>query len=747
MIKNNNTRLKTIIFFCCGLITIFLAGYKSFTKLDGNVFFSWDSASYIAFGNEKISSGSIFDFGPSYNQSLGNIGYPVDFWLLPEFILSFNGDRINPINFYLVTAIIFYLVAFLVTYIFGFGRWIAIMTGMLFPLITLPYVTPVIITELFWWHAPFTIPLVYMSAILIISFYITGRSNTKLNLLFCLLNVVSIVWIVSAYPKVSIVIFLGVGIFYFLFYISSIYKSKEFIFKTLLIILNLLSLYFLLPFLKNIYGFTANSIIGVETVGVDGLSFIGILNSIIHSPTTWYSLFIPNLVWVKSHSGYLLTALAITGAFTTLISKNWCKSVKIMGAGVLLVYPYAFISIYGAIYVYQIFYLLIAFSFVPLIEIWKILKSKFIKTKKLIYFIKYEYLNLIVVCVLMFIIFAGKIRVVPNGFPYPSNETNFVSFLKQKIQFNLGDNFNGRFLNLLPVEYLDKGHVNVIDNNTLMAVSAVGLRLAQEELNDMSFSNLREFNIPVTIEHNRMSNPFTVIFNNFLLVRDNDKERIDFRYITNFNEKILNMIGVKYILVTEKYIEDNRISSSVLIPSVKTNNNLRILELKNSNLGQYEPKNILYSKNIIAGLEIINNVNFKPDRDVVLNSNPIFKEHYGNLKFIKIIRSKKGLKIQAESDGPVLVVLPFEFSNCLTFINRNSYPEVDRKIIFIQRANVILTAIEFEKKIDGELVLNFGPFKDQHCRNLDLKEINRDKDYYKVLLKKYPNKFKFEGFQ
>jgi hypothetical protein len=130
---------------------------------------------------------------------------------------------------------------------------------------------------------------------------------------------------------------------------------------------------------------------------------------------------------------------------------------------------------------------------------------------------KYEYLNLIIVCLLIFIIFSGKIRLVPNGFPYPSNETNFVSFLKQKIQFNVGDNFNGRFLNLLPVEYLDKGHINNIDNNTLMAVSAVGLRLVQEEFNDLSFSNLREFNIPVSIEHNRMSNPFTVIFNNFLM--------------------------------------------------------------------------------------------------------------------------------------------------------------------------------------------------------------------------------------
>ncbi len=747
MIKNNSIRLKTLIFFCCGLITIFFAGYKSFTKLGGNVFFSWDSASYISFANEKLSAGSIFNFGPSYNQSLGNIGYPVDFWLLPEFILAFNGDKINPVNFYLVTATIFYVVAFLITYIFGFGRWIAIMTGMLFPLITLPYVTPVILTELFWWHAPFTISLVYMSAVLIISFYFAGRNNTKLNLLFCLLNITSIVWIVSAYPKVSVVIFLGVGIFYFLFYISSIYKSKEFIFKTLLIILNLLSLYFLLPFLKNIYGYTANSIIGVETVGVDGLSYIGILNSIIHSPSTWQSMFIPNLVWVKYHSGYLLAVLAITGALTTLISKDWCKPVKIMGAGVLLVYPYAFISIYGASYVYQIFYLLIAFSFVPFIEIWKIIKSKFLKEINLIYFIKYEYLNLIIVCVIIFIIFAGKIRVVPNGFPYPSNETNFVSFLKQKIQFNVGDNFNGRFLSLLPVEYLDKGHSNYIDNNTLMAVSATGLKLVQEELNDLTFSNLREFNIPVTIEHNRMSNPFTVIFNNFLLVRDNDRERIDLRYITNFNEKILNMIGVKYILVTEKYLKDNRIKSSVLIPPVKTNNNLRILELENSNLGQYQPKNILYSKNILAGLEIINNVNFKPDRDVVLNSNHMFTEHYGNLKFIKIIRSKKGLKILAESDGPVLVVLPFEFSNCLSFINRNSYPEVAPKNVLIQRANVILTAIEFENKIDGELVLNFGPLKDQNCRNLDLMEINRDKDYYKVLVKKYPNKFKFEGFQ
>ena len=97
------------------------------------------------------------------------------------------------------------------------------------------------------------------------------------------------------------------------------------------------------------------------------------------------------------------------------------------------------------------------------------------------------------------------------------------------------------------------------------------------------YANLNFLKIPSPIEYNRLSSPLSTIFFNHFLIRDSDVERVDYRTITNVNERILEAIGIKYILYNSKP-RNSKLIEKTPVPS-STNYNL--YEFNNPNIGQY----------------------------------------------------------------------------------------------------------------------------------------------------------------
>src|SRR5262249_5521762 len=121
--------------------------------------------------------------------------------------------------------------------------------------------------------------------------------------------------------------------------------------------------------------------------------------------------------------------------------------------------------------------------------------------------------------------------------------TPLTGFLEQ-VRFTGADAFNGRFLNLA-------GRVHnpdpALDTLTFQALAAQSAFVASGG-NDLSFSGLSYFGIPAPQEHNRLASPRTLaFFGRFLIGRD-DKQTLDYRMISKPDEKILALLGVRYVL-------------------------------------------------------------------------------------------------------------------------------------------------------------------------------------------------------
>ena len=66
-----------------------------------------------------------------------------------------------------------------------------------------------------------------------------------------------------------------------------------------------------------------------------------------------------------------------------------------------------------------------------------------------------------------------------------------------------------------------------------------------------------------------------------------------------------------------------------------------------------------------------------------------------------------------------MLIIPFEFSHCLQIQNRST----DSRAIQLFRADLLLTAVEFEGKLDATIAYRAGPFSGSSCRLHDARDM------------------------
>lgn len=191
-------------------------------------------------------------------------------------------------------------------------------------------------------------------------------------------------------------------------------------------------------------------------------------------------------------------------------------------------------------------------------------------------------------------------------------------------------------------------------------------------------------------------------------------------------EKVLSGLNMAIQLVTESSNHKN--SSSLenrsaiksyffgYLDSCVAPTNLYLYEVKNPNLASFSPTRPIKMKNAKEIFSLMNNSNFSFEKSVVLqedlpNSLSLIKK--SNMKF-----ERNGVRIQAESDGWSLLLLPLQYSNCLNITS--SVQEGLNYRPRLIRANIIQTAILFQGKIDVNIRSNFGVGRDTNCRRQDI---------------------------
>ena len=230
------------------------------------------------------------------------------------------------------------------------------------------------------------------------------------------------------------------------------------------------------------------------------------------------------------------------------------------------------------------------------------------------------------------------------------------------------------------------------------------------DINDHELIAFSYFKIPSLSTHNSALSPFYFAFMSKTLSTDITQVRS--RVVINkINAKILAMIGVRYV-VTNENNDASEIRSLLKDPHYPE---LVLSEVPNANLSGYTPIKVEEIQDFDTTVNRISQKSFDPKLSVLVSPGLVF-EKLVQAENLSLEFSGRDLLFSGTSTGTSLVVLPIEFSNCLTA--QNLSPDQDE--VRLIRSNGLLTGVLFSKSASIKLRFHMGALNNSDCRLRDL---------------------------
>jgi hypothetical protein len=293
----------------------------------------------------------------------------------------------------------------------------------------------------------------------------------------------------------------------------------------------------------------------------------------------------------------------------------------------------------------------------------------------------------------------GRYR-VPDLYLFPPPGTAITEYLAEHARLVLGRSFAGR---VATMNGLNLG----ASTNWFELVGNLDQVTLRHTGNDHRQSGLRYFGIPVLFEYSpAVTAPFYA-FTTRLLARPQDEQVRNVQVLRRVEPRILAMLGVRYV-ITDRPVDDERLEPRVALPLGK-DGKLNLYEIAHPNLGDYSPTTTMVKSSAAEMLREIARAAFDPARAVVLDANPQAPALTPAANATMIFEGAR-LHVTADSASRSLLVLPLQYSHCLEVEATGQAPPA------LLRANLLETAVVFEKHVDARIELRTGPFVHPLCR-------------------------------
>lgn len=221
--------------------------------------------------------------------------------------------------------------------------------------------------------------------------------------------------------------------------------------------------------------------------------------------------------------------------------------------------------------------------------------------------------------------------------------------------------------------------------------------------------------IPTLTEYNPLTSPRLFKVTTSLLGKSDD---IQIRNMLNLREldiNILKLFGVS-MLVTDKSIPN-------LIPKRTLkgeNTELYLYHLKATNLGNYSPSKLIFVGNFQEAIDQMKSKDIDL-RSVAFATGPNVTPKLVPASNSELIILKNGFKLNATSKSTSMIVVPFEYSNCLKF--NNSIKSSEFRTLPV---NLALTGVIFSGTISLTAQYENSLFKNSSCRFSDVKLLKEE---------------------
>jgi hypothetical protein len=185
-------------------------------------------------------------------------------------------------------------------------------------------------------------------------------------------------------------------------------------------------------------------------------------------------------------------------------------------------------------------------------------------------------------------------------------------------------------------------------------------------------------------------------------------------------KKLLKALGVRYVVHAwpdgqePQPPPDEAVLQLQLGPSTVGGRQLtqKVYEYSDVNVGNYSPTNVVIARNGSSMLQHLWTNPFDPRRSIIVSERieePLVEATGGKMFF-----ERGAIRVQAESRGYSLLLLPLQYSHCLVLSEG-----VKAKLL---PANLAQTAVLFQGSIDLRIYFEYGLFR-PGCRRQDLADL------------------------
>jgi hypothetical protein len=286
-------------------------------------------------------------------------------------------------------------------------------------------------------------------------------------------------------------------------------------------------------------------------------------------------------------------------------------------------------------------------------------------------------------------------------------ETQIVSLLKKEVGLRPGSFFRGRVATLTGQDV--GGPVNWHDLNALDG------EFLSRSGNSHRSLGLWFYGIPTLFELSSLITPPFFLITREFLERPGDLQMRNAIVLRRYNPRILRALGVRFVVTDAPLNGDATLRITQEMPKSAKH---YLYELDGANLGNYSPTKVEAIADVGQMIAALGNPAFDFKHAVVLEKPLQVRLVPANSSQIQ---AEPGyLHLKATSEGTSLLVLPFEFSNCLT-LEATGGGESGARVV---RANLLQTGILFERRLDASLTFFTGPFRNSGCRIQDKRDMD-----------------------
>jgi hypothetical protein len=294
-----------------------------------------------------------------------------------------------------------------------------------------------------------------------------------------------------------------------------------------------------------------------------------------------------------------------------------------------------------------------------------------------------------------------------NPFIWPPKETPVTKFLAGEVGLRPGSPFRGRVASIAGSDfepaYISAPFINQHNYD------AMGLFYSG---NDHRMYGLWYFGIPTLLESNQFSSPYFHLINARLLNAAGAQDLRSYETQSIVNDRIMGLLGTRY-LISDKVLPNR---TPDLKHRLVEGRDLYVYSVPAANVAGYSVTEVHRAGNAQDAIAWLADPAVDLTAAAVLTA-PGHLPPLVPASGSRLIIERGGYRLEAESPGTSLLVMPVEYSHCLTADLTSTGPRPPQLL----RANLTMTAVLFSGRVEGTLRLRYGPLS-SGCRIEDWRE-------------------------